>query len=103
MICAVYARKSNDQNGLTEEAKSVARQVEHASNYATRKGWTVSNGHIYIDDGISGALFGSSRQLQGADASIMKSSAWMPRTERISPISPLSIKSLARKIIGFFR
>ena len=37
--------------------KSVTRQVEHATAYATTKGWTIAPEHIYIDDGISGAEF----------------------------------------------
>jgi hypothetical protein len=37
MICGIYARKSTDQNGLADESKSVARQVEHARLYAARK------------------------------------------------------------------
>jgi site-specific DNA recombinase len=61
MICAIYARKSTDQNGTADEARSVARQVEHAKAYAARKGWTVAEGHVYIDDGISGAVFGAGR------------------------------------------
>ena len=61
MICAVYARKSTEQNGVADEAKSVARQVEHARAYATNKGWTVAVEHLFVDDGISGALFGASR------------------------------------------
>jgi DNA invertase Pin-like site-specific DNA recombinase len=38
ITCAVYARKSTDQN-VTEEEKSVTRQVEHARTCAIRKGW----------------------------------------------------------------
>lgn len=52
MIAAIYARKSNDQNGVADENKSVTRQVEHAKAYAARKGWTVADEHLYIDDGI---------------------------------------------------
>ena len=54
---AIYARKSTEQTGASEEAKSVTRQVEHATAYAQKKGWTVAPEHIYIDDGISGAEF----------------------------------------------
>jgi len=61
MICAVYVRKSNDQNGVADEAKSVTRQIEHAEAYAARKGWTVAPEHVYSDDGISGAEFGDRR------------------------------------------
>ena len=56
MIAAIYARKSTDQN-LPDAEKSVTRQVEHATAYATGKGWTVGPAHIYVDDGISGAEF----------------------------------------------
>ncbi len=57
MIAAIYARKSTEQNGVGEEEKSVTRQVEHATAYATKKGWTVAEEHVYVDDGISGAEF----------------------------------------------
>src|SRR5574337_814327 len=57
MIAAIYARKSTDQNGVADEAKSVTRQIEHARAYAEQKGWTVAEEHIYADDGISGAEF----------------------------------------------
>jgi DNA invertase Pin-like site-specific DNA recombinase len=46
MIAAIYARKSTDQNRPDAE-KSVTRQVEHATAYATGKGWTVGPAHIY--------------------------------------------------------
>ena len=57
MTAAIYARKSTDQSGVADEQKSVARQVEHAREYAQRKGWTVAEEHVYVDDGISGAEF----------------------------------------------
>src|SRR5215831_14723153 len=57
MIAAIYARKSTDQNGISDEEKSVTRQIEHAKAYAAQKGWTVSKDHVYVDDGISGAEF----------------------------------------------
>jgi DNA invertase Pin-like site-specific DNA recombinase len=57
VIAAIYARKSTDQNGVADEAKSVTRQIEHAQAYAARKGWTVRDEHVYVDDGISGAEF----------------------------------------------
>src|SRR5262245_28461986 len=53
---AIYARKSTDQN-VSDEEKSVTRQIEHARAYAARKGWTVADEHVYSDDGISGAEF----------------------------------------------
>ncbi len=57
MIAAVYARKSTEQTGVADDQKSVARQIEHARAYATRKGWAVADEHVYVDDGISGAEF----------------------------------------------
>ena len=38
MIAAIYARKSTEQNGTADEAKSVTRQIDNARAYATRKG-----------------------------------------------------------------
>ena len=57
MIAAIYARKSTEQNGFSDEEKSVTRQIEHAKAYAIKKGWIVAEEHIYVDDGISGAEF----------------------------------------------
>ncbi len=54
---AIYARKSTEQTGVADEQKSVTRQVDHARAYAVRKGWTVDDEHVYVDDGISGAEF----------------------------------------------
>ena len=59
MITAVYARKSTDQTGVADEQKSVSRQVQHARQYAERKGWIVADDHVHADDGISGAEFAS--------------------------------------------
>ncbi len=53
---AIYARKSTEQR-VAEESKSVKRQVENATAFASKKGWTVAPEHIYVDDGISGAEF----------------------------------------------
>lgn len=57
MTAAIYARKSTEQTGVGDEEKSVTRQIEHAKLYAAKKGWTVSDEHIFVDDGISGAEF----------------------------------------------
>jgi hypothetical protein len=57
VIAGIDARKSTDQTGIADDQKSVARQVEHATAYARRKGWTVADEHVYVDDGISGAEF----------------------------------------------
>src|SRR4026208_1141560 len=57
MLAAIYARKSTEQTGVSDEEKSVTRQIEHAKAYALKKGWTVSDELIFVDDGISGAEF----------------------------------------------
>ena len=57
MTAAIYARKSTNQNGVADEAKSVTRQVDHAGAYAEGKGWSVGEGLVYVDDGVSGAEF----------------------------------------------
>ena len=57
MTVAIYARKSTDQTGMADEQKSVTRQIDHAREYASKKGWTVNESAIYVDDGISGAEF----------------------------------------------
>ncbi len=57
MIGAIYARKSTEQTGMSDEEKSVARQIDHAKAYALKKGWTVPDELIFVDDGISGAEF----------------------------------------------
>lgn len=57
VIAAIYARKSTEQNGVADEQKSVTRQIEHATAYAVRKGWTVDEAAVFVDDGISGAEF----------------------------------------------
>ena len=57
MIAAIYARKSTEQAGVADEQRSVSRQVEHARAYAQRKGWTIDEGAVFVDDGISGAEF----------------------------------------------
>src|SRR5262245_51387368 len=55
MIAAIYARKSTSQHATDAEAKSVPRQIENARAFATAKGWTVSEAHVYSDDAVSGA------------------------------------------------
>jgi len=56
MRAAIYARKSNEQN-VSEDAKSVVRQEEMARAFAAKQAWTVANGRVYADDGVSGAEF----------------------------------------------
>ncbi len=60
MIAAIYARKSTDQN-VADEEKSVTRQIDHARAFAASKGWATSTELIFVDDGISGAIFDDGR------------------------------------------
>ena len=54
---AIYSRKSTDDNDRNADNKSVTRQVEHGRAFASSKGWTVDDQHVFIDDGISGAEY----------------------------------------------
>lgn len=53
MRAVIYARKSNDQD-VSDDAKSVTRQIELSRAFATSKGWTVAE--EFSDDGISGVM-----------------------------------------------
>jgi DNA invertase Pin-like site-specific DNA recombinase len=55
MIAAIYARKSTDDSDRPDEARSTARQIARATEYATVKGWTVDPRYIFVDDAVSGA------------------------------------------------
>ena len=57
MNAAVYARKSTDQDDVAEDSRSVPRQIEGGRAFITSKGWTLTDSHVYADDGVSGALF----------------------------------------------
>jgi site-specific DNA recombinase len=57
MIAAIYARRSDDQNERNEDAKSITRQIERARAYAAKKGWTIDDAHIFVDDGVRGSEF----------------------------------------------
>jgi site-specific DNA recombinase len=61
MTAAIYARKSTEQSAVANEAKSIARQIEHAKTYAIKKGWAVDERFIFSDDAVSGAEFGKRR------------------------------------------
>src|SRR6266851_4343694 len=54
---ALYARKSTSQEKASEEARSVARQIALAREFADRQGWAVDAQHVYVDDGVSGGTF----------------------------------------------
>ena len=55
MIAAIYARKSNEQNGVADESKSVTRQISMLAPTRRRRAGSPLTS---TDDGISGALFG---------------------------------------------
>jgi DNA invertase Pin-like site-specific DNA recombinase len=55
MIAAIYARKSTEQGGVDDEAKTVSTQIGNARAFALEKGWTVDERHVYFDDAVSGA------------------------------------------------
>ena len=55
MIAAIYARKSTDDSDRNLEARSTRRQIESATAYAERKGWTVDPRYIFVDENTSGA------------------------------------------------
>src|SRR6267142_561252 len=57
LVVAIYGRKSTEQVGVTDEQRSVTRQIEHARAYALAHGWVVRDEDIFVDDGISGAEF----------------------------------------------
>jgi len=61
MIVAIYARKSTDQSGVAEEARSVTLQVDAAQACARSAGWTVPDDLVFTDAAISGAEFGARR------------------------------------------
>jgi len=67
MICAIYARRSHEQN-VADDAKSVTRQVGLARAFAQERGWSVLD--EYLDDGVSGViatkLTGRARMLAAA-------------------------------------
>jgi site-specific DNA recombinase len=61
---AAYIRKSNDQQDRTEEVKSVATQRGLVAAFAGSRGWTIDEKYIFVDDGITGALFAERPGLQ---------------------------------------
>ncbi len=64
MRAAIYARKSTEQIGVADAAKSVSRQVDGARAFIEKRAWTLDEAHVYADDGVSGALFESRAAFQ---------------------------------------
>src|SRR2546428_5733059 len=52
---AIYARKSNDQGDRDADVKSVQTQIDVCTGFIEKQGWQV--GHVFKDDGITGATF----------------------------------------------
>ncbi len=61
MKAAIYARKSTQQDDVADDNKSVPRQTKLAREFAEQRGWTVAPEHVYVDDGVSGAMFDEGR------------------------------------------
>src|SRR5260370_7703029 len=55
MRCAMLARKSNQQEARGGE-KRVVMQERECRALIERNGWTLADGHLYVDDAVSGAL-----------------------------------------------
>ena len=90
MIAAIYARKSTEQNGVADEAKSVTRQIEHARAYALKKGWQVADEFVFVDDGISGAEFAN------RPGFVRLMNALKPKPRLVSSSCPRNRGSVAR-------
>lgn len=108
MNAAIYARKSTGQH-VADDAKSVTRQIENARAFARLQGWTVTDAHIYKDDGISGAetarLRGRARMIATAekrefDAVIMQAQDRFSRRDGDEAFGEL--KQLAKHVQVWF-
>src|SRR5260370_34385010 len=53
MRAAIYARRSTDEH----QAASLEVQIDEATRYIERHGWTLSAEHIYREDAVSRAEF----------------------------------------------
>jgi len=61
MRAAIYTRKSTDQSDVHESERSVAHQRVQCLELIAKNEWTLAEGHVYEDDGVSGAVFGEGR------------------------------------------
>lgn len=57
MRASIYARKSTEQHGVSDEHRSIARQVTLAKAFIAERGWSLDPSHVFEDDGVSGELF----------------------------------------------
>ena len=59
MIAAIYARLSRATDET--ESESIALQIQKAREFAAARGWVVPDEFVFIDDGISGSVWGDDR------------------------------------------
>jgi site-specific DNA recombinase len=57
MTAWCYAPKSTDEGDKAADAKSCARQIARAKEYAAKRGWRFDERYVFSDDGVSGAEF----------------------------------------------
>lgn len=89
MWAAIYARKSTEQEGVAEEQKSVARQIENARSFAASRGWTVVDDHVFSDDGIGGAEFARRPGLIRLMAAVGRRAGLAPRARADRDLVPI--------------
>ncbi len=89
MKAAIYARKSNEEKEKNPANKSVEQQIAEARSYAQKKGWTISEDHIYKDDGIPGSEFENRPDFARLLASV-------PRRGEQPPFDVLIMSELSR-------
>jgi len=94
---AIYARKSTEQKGVLDDAKSVEIQIRSARASAEKHGWTVLEEYVYADDGISGAEFEKRPEFMRMIADVGKRSPF--RILIIADISRLGREQLE---LGFY-
>src|SRR5713101_3764139 len=56
MRAGAYCRKSTQEKGKEQQAKSVNVQADEARRYAERKGWTFIPEAVWADDAMSGVI-----------------------------------------------
>ena len=86
MIAALYCRKSTDDSDRNAEARSTRRQIESATAYAERMGWTVDPRYIFVDENTSGAEWkhrpGFNARLQCPASTTCREKSTTPRSFR---------------------
>jgi hypothetical protein len=65
MVSAIHARKSTEQTGTAEEAKSVTRQIDHARALRPRRGGRFSRPMSMSTTGSAGRNSRSGRVSSG--------------------------------------